>query len=212
MTTHLEYIQHVATLATARLPAEEQHKLDSLLTYSLGQPGLRGITYYGQWQNGGPEPVPFVEVCASGEENDVQLAGTTIHELAHVLAGHGAGHGKEWKAACEVLGLRRPKAAGSVYRMAQFDPKVREAIARLISPTDGKPVGHGGLHGLGRGAAPKPKPCPAGIGTRGGKSRGAGSGSRLRRFVCDCTPPVIVRTSRDCFDATCHHCKADFHT
>lgn len=46
---------------------------------------------------------------------------------------------------------------------------------------------------------------------RGSPSRGVGSGSRMRRFVCDCTPPVIVRTARDSFDAMCHHCTGEFH-
>lgn len=207
MTTHIEYIKQVASIAKSHLPAEERDALDSHLTYSLGSPGLRGVTYYGAWKNGSEEPIPFVEVCALGEENDVQLAGTTIHELGHVLAGVGAGHSSKWKCACERLGLRRPKAAGNMYTMSQFAPHVRLAIAALISPTDGKPVG---ISGTGR-QVTRAKPCAAGIGSRGGTSRGVGSGSRLRRFVCDCTPPVIVRTARDSFDATCHHCTGEFH-
>lgn len=207
MTTHIEYIKQVASIATLQLPESERADLDSHLTYSLGSPGLRGVTYYGAWKNGKEEAIPFVEVCALGEENDVQLAGTTIHELGHVLAGIGKGHSHTWKAACERLGLRRPKAAGNVYMMSQFSAPVRLAIAALISPTDGKPVG---LSAMGRQAV-RAKPCAAGIGTRGGTSRGAGSGSRMRRFVCDCNPPVIVRTARDTFDATCHHCTGEFH-
>lgn len=208
MSTHIEYIKKVAAIATLQLPENERAELDAHLTYSLGSPGLRGVTYYGQWKNGKEEPIPFVEVCALGEENDVQLAGTTIHELGHVLAGMGAGHSNDWKCACERLGLRRPKAAGNKYTMSQFAPIVRLAIAALISPTDGKPVGLGA--GMGRQTV-RPKPCAAGIGTRGGTSRGAGSGSRMRRFVCDCVPPVIVRTARDSFDAHCDHCSEAFH-
>ena len=208
MTTHIEYIKQVASIATLQLPEDERAALDSHLTYSLGSPGLRGVTYYGAWKNGKEEPIPFVEVCALGEENDVQLAGTTIHELGHVLAGLGSGHSHIWKAACERLGLRRPKATGNMYTMSQFAPSVRLAIAALISPTDGKPVG---LGLVGPGQTVRVKPCAAGIGTRGGTSRGTGSGSRMRRFICDCTPPVIVRTARDTFDATCHHCTGEFH-
>jgi hypothetical protein len=37
--------------------------------------------------------VEFVEVAATGRESLVQLAGTTIHVTAHVLAGRGTGHG-----------------------------------------------------------------------------------------------------------------------
>ena len=207
MTTHLQYIKQIASLASANLSADERSKIDAQITYSMGKPGLRGVTYYGAWQNGSPNPVPFVEVCAAGEENDVQLAGTTIHELAHVLAGHTAGHGKDWKAACRTLGLRCPKAAGTVYRMAQFAPALRNQIAQLISPSDGKPVGMIGRHQIG---TVKPKPCPLGTGTRGGKSRGKGSGSRLRRYVCGCNPPVIVRVSRDNFHAHCDICTEAF--
>jgi hypothetical protein len=201
--THLNYVKQVAGLARDRLPADEQSKLDAQLSYSLGRPGLRGVTYYSQWQNGGTDPVPFIEVCALGEENDIQLAATTIHELGHVLAGHGAGHGPDWKQACDRLGLRRAKMHQS-YRMAQFEPSLRAQIAALISPTDGKPIGNrAGLIG----AAGR---CPAGLGTRGGKSRGAGSGSRMRKFTCQCSPPVIVRSARDELRATCMDCGSQF--
>lgn len=111
---HETYIRQVADLALARLPKKKQSKIQAKLCYGAGQPGLRGVTYYSVWQNGEPEPIPFVEICAFGEEDDVQLAGTTIHELAHVLAGSAAGHGKDWRRACERLGLRRAKAAGNV--------------------------------------------------------------------------------------------------
>lgn len=206
MTTHLEYIKSVAALSTAFLEPDDLSRLDAKISYSMGERGLRGRTHYGAWRNGGDDPVPFVEVCAAGESSDVQLAGTTIHELAHVLAGHGAGHGKAWKAACRQLGLRCPKAAGTVYSMAQFAPGLRQNIAALISPTDGKPVG---MTGRSAGIV-KPRPCTMGTGSRGGKSRGAGSGSRLRRYVCECAPPVIVRVSRDDFAAHCDICGESF--
>ena len=175
MTTHLEYIKQVAALATAKLPAKQRHKLDAQLTYSMGRPGLRGVTYFGAWKNGGNVAVPFVEVCAAGEQDAIQLAGTTIHELGHVLAGVNAGHSKAWKDACDRLGLLKATAVGHVYSMEGFEPKLSKSIAALVSPTDGKPVGMIGRHAIGKGT--KAKPCPLGIGTRGGKSRGVGSGS-----------------------------------
>lgn len=209
--THQQYIQQVAEIALNRLPESEHGELDAQITYGAGAPGLRGITYYGVWQNGNPEPIPFIEVCAFGEEDDVQLAGTTIHELAHVLAGHAAGHGAKWKQACERLGLRSAKAAGNVYRMAQFAPEVRLAIAALPSPTDGKPVGARSRLGFLPINQIKPKACPLGVGTRGGKSRGKNSGSRLRKWVCECKPkPVIVRVASDEFRAHCDECGKAF--
>lgn len=208
--THQEYIQQVADLALARLPEDQREKVQANITYGAGQPGLRGVTYYGCWQNGHPEPIPFIEVCAFGEENDVQLAGTTIHELAHVLAGHAAGHGPEWKNACEQLGLRDAKAAGHVYEIEQFVDDIREKIAALPSPTDGRPVGIRNRLNVPI-ERPKAKPCPMGIGTRGGKSRGKNSGSRLRKYVCECEPrPVIVRVASDDFKAHCDECGKSF--
>lgn len=212
--THLNYVKQVAGMARELLPEDERAKLDSHLTYALGRPGLRGVTYYSQWQNGGDEPVPFIEICALGEENDIQLAATTIHELAHVLAGPGAGHGPEWRAACERLGLRRARMH-QTYKAAQFAPVIRHGgdfnggIASLISPTDGKPVGFS-MAGLGIGGAFKPARCPAGLGTRGGRSRGVGSGSRMRKFVCGCEPAVIVRAARDELRARCMDCDQQF--
>jgi hypothetical protein len=209
-TSHQEYIKHVADIALARLPAEQRENVKAHITYGAGAPGLRGVTYYGVWQNGEPEPIPFVEICAFGEENDIQLAGTTIHELGHVLAGAGAGHGKAWREACEALGLRKAKAAGNVYCMAQFAPDIRFQIAALTSPTDGKPVGAHSRGGILPINGIKPKACPLGIGTRGGKSRGTGSGSRLRKYVCECAKPVIVRVASDDFRAHCDVCSASF--
>lgn len=205
MCTHQEYIERVAELALSQLPANEREQCQAHLTYGAGKRGLRGVTYYGAWQNGSDEPIPFVEICAFGEENPIQLAGTTIHELGHVLAGFGAGHGKGWKQACEKLGLHGCKAVGNHYTLDQFEPSLREKIERLTSPTDGMPIG-----ARENGAANGSKPCPMGIGTKGGKSRGKGSGSRLRKWVCECPKPVIVRVSSDDFKAHCDHCNQAF--
>lgn len=206
---HETFIRTVAEKALSRLPAEERKACEARIVYGAGKPGLRGVTYYGAWQNGGPEPVPFVEVCAMGEESPVQLIGTTIHELGHVLAGHDAGHGKGWKAACERLGLRRVKAAGTKYCLAMLEPELRQELAALPSPADGKPVGAHHRGGAGGGApVVNPKPCPMGAGTRGGQSRGKGSGSRMRKFVCGCG--VIVRAARDELRAHCDDCGQPF--
>jgi hypothetical protein len=186
--THEAFIASVAGIVAARQDEETRKAIESVkLVYGAGSSGLRGITYYNRWKAPGAQaPAPFVEVCAFGQENWIQLAGTTIHELAHVTAGHEAGHAKAWKDQCTKLGLRLAKAAGHSYNLASFDPELRQAIAALPRPNDGEPVTAigSGLIGLGPQGLITMKPCGAGIGTRGGKSHGPGSGSRLIRVSC----------------------------
>lgn len=217
MITHEQYVQEIAALAIgwasahSALTAEERATLDGIkLVYGAGQAGLRGVTYYQRWAKPGQTetPAPFVEVCAFGQESWAQVAGTTIHELGHVLAGLAAGHSKLWKDACGRLGLRRVLAAGTEYKMAMFAPALREAISRLPLPDEGQPVALPmGLHGK----PVKLKACPTGKGTRGGAMGGPGSGSRLRLFECECVPPVKARIGRETFAAHCDCCAAPFH-
>jgi len=220
MITHEAFIARVAELAISRLARpEDRERLRAIkLTYGAGPDGVRGITYYKRWTGqGSQEPVPFVGINAMCQEDPIQLAGTTIHELGHVLAPIGAGHDKQWHDACSELGLRRIKAAGTRYTRAMFDPWLRDAIARLQTPTDGQPVANLllGNHPGGLQALLKLKACTAGIGTRGGKSRGAGSGSRLLKFQCEGLghAPSIVRASAGAnFNATCNHCNTLFRS
>ena len=209
--THEQFIHAIRDLIAARATPEIAEKLRrTKLTYGFGAPGLRGVTIYSKWANGhGPQdPDPFVEICAAGEESVVQLAGTTVHELGHVVAGWDAGHGKGWKQACELIGLRCCKAAGTEYRWSMFAPWLREAISRLGVPTDGSPLnGAGPVAKIGR-RKTKAGPCTAGQGTRGGKSRGPGSGSRMRKYVADCGQ--IVRAATDNLNATCDCCNSKF--
>ncbi len=208
--THEEFIHAVRRLVVARVndEATRQRLLSAKLVYGGGPQGVRGVTYYGAWQNGTSHD--FLEVAACGEESHVQLAGTTIHELAHSLAGRGTGHGPEWKAACRVLGLAVAQAAGQAYSPEHFDATVWTSVEALPLPSDGRPAfGLAGSAGLPR----RPRPCSLGIGTRGGRSRGTGSGSRLRLWVCGCpegTPGRKVRVASDAFDATCNRCGERF--
>ena len=208
--THEEYIHRVRDLAAARLSLEEGQRVrDCKLVYGAGQgAGLRGVTIYKAWRNGEPEAHCLAEVCALGEENPTQLAGTTLHELGHVLAPQ-AGHGREWKQACERLGLRAAKASGQQYCLAAIHPSIRFVLALEPVPGDGRPENSvAGLLGTLGPFNMKARPCPMGTGSKGGTSRGKGSGSRMRKFVCQCKRPV--RVASDTFNATCHDCETAF--
>jgi hypothetical protein len=188
--THEQFIQAVREIVTARIPeAADREKLAAVkLTYGA-HPQVRGVTYFNQWKcNKDGCQVDLATISASGQESIVQLAGTTIHELGHVLAGMGHGHDAEWKHCCNRLGLRFVRAAGTQYTWAVFDPDVRMAIFALGEPSDGRPQFLNGLlrHTKGvqvPGAINLPG-CSHGVGSRGGKSRGLGSGSRMYKVAC----------------------------
>ena len=190
------------------LSAEQCAKLRAAkLLYGLGDGSYRGVCVYEAWENGAKHDV--IEIAARAQESYVQLVGTLVHELGHVLAGHGAGHGAEWKIAARGLGfVKRPAAAGQHYSLSLFPQDFRFAVHELARTIgDGHPT-------FGRAAAGfvvrMPRPCSAGIGTRGGKSRGKGSGSRLRLYECECVPVVKVRVASDTFAAHCDHCGSAF--
>lgn len=238
LVTHESFIQAVRDVAVAyasnvharvhsaghtAVPALSAEQLQRVarakLLYGRGHFGLRGVTQYGAWVNG-QAPDDLLEICAASEESWVQLAGSTIHELAHTAAGFAAGHSAEWKHACFALGLRRAHAAGTVYRLANFAPELRMHLAALDKPADGEPAIAAALRGL-MVKTTKARPCGAGIGTRGGKSRGPGSGSRLRKYVCDgmwlengignlVPHGQIIRASTDELDAKCNVCGGHF--
>lgn len=210
---HEDFIQGVRGLVLKRdIGLELRDKLATCkLTYGVGEPGLRGVTCYRAWSKVDTSPVDLIGISANGEESIVQLAGTTVHELAHVAAGTGAGHGISWKDSCKLLGLIECKAAGQDYLPEHFDTQLWSDIVQLGEPTDGNPLRSkvGGLPFVGVPTG-KYKPCPLGIGTRGGQSRGPGSGSRMRLYHCQCQPVVKVRVASDTFDATCNVCQLQF--
>src|SRR5262245_6793653 len=206
MQTHETYLAAIADIAAARLASTDASAVRSIkLTYGAGPAGVRGVTYYNRWTNVHGS-VPFVEISAFNQESIVQVAGTVLHEMAHVIAPIGAGHGPAWKAACSKVGLQRVKAAGTRYLWSNFTADVREAILALPVPIDGAPS----AIELPPGLLPKLRPCGAGIGVRGGKSRGTGSGSRLRLWECACLPPVKARVASNSFMATCDCCGSSF--
>ena len=195
-------VRDLAVSAATVSPEQRATMLDAKMVYGIGTGSYRGVCHYKAW-NG---EAAMIEIAASGEESAVQLAGTTIHETAHALAGWQAGHGAEWKAACRTLGLMDAVAAGQVYTPEGFEPALWAKIEALGEPGDGKPS-----FGLTRGPVPvaaTPRPCPMGRGTRGGKSFGKGSGSRLRLWECGCG--VKVRVASDDFRAHCDKCGGTF--
>jgi hypothetical protein len=203
--THEQFVHAVRAAVVPRVVDGETRKrlLAAKLVYGGGTSGIRGLCYFGAWDNGSQHD--FLEISAIGEESFVQLAGTTIHELAHSLAGHEHGHGPAWKAAAAVLGLQTAQAAGQAYAPEHFDANVWGVIESLPHPSDGKPAFAQGSVTLRR----APKPCPLGVGTRGGRSRGVGSGSRLRLWLCGCPEGTVgrkVRVASDDWDATCNRC------
>lgn len=205
--THEQYINAVRSIVVGRIPeSADRDKLMAVkLTYGAHE-RVRGVTYFNQWSCAGKDcAVDFACISAMGQESIVQLAGTTIHELGHVLAGLGHGHDNEWHEACYRLGLRNIRAAGTNYLWANFMPDVRERIVALGVPGDGKPQFLNGLtrHGTG-GAAGKMLPgnipgCTHGVGSRGGKSRGTGSGSRMLKVTCS-DSGYTVRVARAWLD------------
>lgn len=207
MSTHESYISAIADIAASRLASTDAAVVRGIkLTYGAGPSGVRGVTYYNKWHATSGSIVPFVEISAFNQESVCQIAGTVLHELGHVLAPIGVGHGKPWHEACSKLGLRAVKAAGTNYTWANFAPDVRLAITALPVPRDGQPNGLV----LPRGMTAKLRVCGAGIGVRGGKSRGVGSGSRLRLWECECLPPIKLRVAKDELDITCNCCNSTF--
>lgn len=210
--SHEEFVNRVRDIVASYVSdAGTQDKLTAAkLVYGIGDGSYRGICYYDAWQNGHLAKSALVEIAATGEESPLQLAGTTIHELAHVLA-QGDGHGSMWKQTAHTLGLRLAKAAGTRYLLASFAPAIRHEIARLVKLADGSPAFRGASNtGKGFFGLPlfTPRPCPLGNGARGGKSRGTGSGSRLRKYECECG--VKVRVASNEFKAHCDRCQSAF--
>lgn len=200
--THETFITAVSRLVIARAPRELQAPLAEIkLLYGIGADGIRGVTYYAGWKSN--QAIPLIEVTARGEESWIQLAGTTVHELAHVAAGLGAGHSTAWRTVAAQLGLRRARAAGHQYTLAGFEPDLRAALVALERPCDGQPT-------LALPGGTVLRPCGAGIGTRGGHSRGIGSGSRMKLYMCECAPAVRVRHAGTTFHAHCDSCHAPF--
>lgn len=226
--THETYVAAIYSLA-ARAPGLTDIDRATIgaikLTYGAGPSGARGVTYFNRWQL----PLPgiqtshLVAINALAQESPLQVCGTTLHELGHVLAGPQAGHGADWHAACARLGLgdleqgcTGIEAAGTEYVWDMFTPGIRAALQALPLPGDGQPqppnYGPQGTPQPGQ-PAPRtsPRPCGMGIGSRGGTSRGAGAGSRYIKYECTgCAKPVVLRHAGLELAAKCLSCNTNF--
>ena len=183
--THEHFIADVVRLVRDRLNATDRNTLAGVkIVYGAGTRRTRGVTYYAAWQTEAGR-VPLIEICAFAQRDRVQIAGTVIHEIGHVLAGFEAAHGKGWKAACGRAGLRCIKAAGTDYVMSMVALDLRHAIAALPDPQEGDPTkSGGGADGLAKFFRGTLGGCAAGVGSKGGTSRGVGSGSRMIKMEC----------------------------
>ena len=221
--THETFIHEIRDIAVTAaeqagtISDVEAHQLRTAkLVYGVGQRvGLRGACYHGVWHGHDGEPADLIEICSLGQESHVQLAATTIHELAHVVT-FGDGHGKVWKEATMRLGFARKLKVGQQYRLADFGPALRHAIAALVARLgDGRPDWMLVDPALVPSRRTK-RVCSAGVGVRGGKSQGKGSGSRLRLYECSCREhdgrpgPWKVRVASDNFQAVCSDCGFPF--
>jgi hypothetical protein len=214
--THEQVVEFVRGACAPRLNETEKARLlGAKLVYGAGSRNRRGLCMFEAWQTTEAH-VDLIEISALCEESRIQLVCTAIHEMAHCLAGPGAGHGKRWKQAAKQLGLQRALAAGQDYTSDDIDAGLWNQLSALPEFSDGRPVGRSasmrpriGQRTL---AAPHlmPPPCPLGIGANGGISRGPGSGSRLRLYMCQCVPVVRVRVASDHFNALCLACKSSF--
>lgn len=62
-------------------------------------------------------------------DSALQIAGTVVHELAHIMVGHEAGHGPHWSEACKALGLLSEKPH---YEVTDFTDAALAIIAEAI--------------------------------------------------------------------------------
>jgi hypothetical protein len=236
--THEAYVRDVYQTAlvwafeTRQITAAERDKLANVkLTYGGSPDGARGVTYYSRWvapcgcpaaahkaackaSKVAAPAVPLLAISGVFQRSLVQVCGTTLHEMGHVLAGHEAAHMPAWREACAKVGLTATQSGGQQYEPGHFAPALWARLDALAKPDDGAPTPLPAVGTIVPGIGTITRKmvlgiCTAGMGSKGGTSRGAGSGSRLVLWVCDCDAPAKVRASQGSgLDATCNKCGA----
>jgi len=101
--------------------AQAQALAESLINKHLGDT-YPDLTF--KWKNSKQAIGTCVFLRATGEPTRIELSkrwvevldeaevrDTILHEIAHAIAGHQAGHGTAWKAACRRLGARPERLA-----------------------------------------------------------------------------------------------------
>jgi hypothetical protein len=178
------------------------------LCYGGTDGNIRGITVFDNWQKG-KDSAPLICINPICQSSYIQIFGTVIHELSHAIIPFEHGHDKVWKEACGLLGLVDAKAAGQDYQQSCIEPSLFKKLNKIAKPTDGLPNNKPRLNAKTNKFTPAP--CSHGQGSRGGKSRGKGSGSRMKKYICICEPPIIIRHAGDDLDCRCNVCKENFY-
>lgn len=87
-------------------------------------PGVTATTRYGAVK---AVAVEVARYAVETPELHDDVRDTLLHEVAHVIAGHSAGHGPAWKAACVEVGA-------NPVRCATLTEEQREAVAGATDP------------------------------------------------------------------------------
>ena len=99
----------------------EAHKMIGSL---MREHGLLDSGWTWKWDNGkrrfgvcryGSRQLGFSRPLFSLNSED-ECRDTVLHEIAHAIAGHAAGHGPEWRAVCRRIGAKPERLARGIER------------------------------------------------------------------------------------------------
>lgn len=96
-----------------------EHGLEGWTFQWNNQTGAAGFTRYS-------DKTISVSKLLAQHHSEAEVHDTVNHEVAHALAGYGAGHGREWKAIAVRLGARPEEA------YVETGPSLRETAAPWV--------------------------------------------------------------------------------